>query len=327
MDESDTRPERPQGRPPAPSGSEAERPEGGQIAPPDAGAENKSPTPALPAFTPVPRAKDRSNGWKPEVQRAFIEALADTGSVRAACRMVGRTEHGVYQLRRHPEAESFCAAWEAALKLGIRRIEDIAMDRAINGTQEPVYSYGKLVGTRTRHNDRLLMFLLRNRSPDRFAEGRAKGMSGLDLTRLEQEKKKWRKEWELEQRAEHRVGDAAEARRIIDGKLEELRQRVLAKQRLEWESLSDETRAAFAEYERLRERDLRAQTAGGVTQQLLTGGDRGATSDPQGRPPAAPYGAKPSSADALRPAFEGEDKKIGWSRFTSWEDGGEPDYL
>ena len=33
----------------------------------------------LPAFPPVPRAKERSNGWKPEVQRAFIEALADTG--------------------------------------------------------------------------------------------------------------------------------------------------------------------------------------------------------------------------------------------------------
>ena len=33
----------------------------------------------LPDFTPVPRLKDRSNGWKPHVQRAFIEALARTG--------------------------------------------------------------------------------------------------------------------------------------------------------------------------------------------------------------------------------------------------------
>ena len=30
----------------------------------------------LPAFIPVPRAKERSNGWKPQVQRAFIEAEA-----------------------------------------------------------------------------------------------------------------------------------------------------------------------------------------------------------------------------------------------------------
>ena len=33
----------------------------------------------LPQFAPVPREKDRHNGWKPEVQRAFIEALAETG--------------------------------------------------------------------------------------------------------------------------------------------------------------------------------------------------------------------------------------------------------
>ena len=64
----------------------------------------RKPAQTLPAFTPVPRLADRSNGWKPEVQRAFIEALAETGSVKAACRRVGRADHGAYALRRHPEA-------------------------------------------------------------------------------------------------------------------------------------------------------------------------------------------------------------------------------
>ena len=73
----------------------------------------------LPTFIPVPRAKERSNGWKPEVQRAFIEALADTGSVASACRQVGRAEVGAYLLRRHPKAASFRAAWQAALDLGM----------------------------------------------------------------------------------------------------------------------------------------------------------------------------------------------------------------
>ena len=53
-----------------------------------------SPHTIVPAFAPVPRQKDRSNGWKPEVQRAFIEALAETGSVRSAAHAVnpsGRT--------------------------------------------------------------------------------------------------------------------------------------------------------------------------------------------------------------------------------------------
>ena len=164
------------------------------------------PPPPLPArstelitgFTPVPRLKDRSNGWKPHVQRAFIEALADTGSVAAACRSVRRSTHGAYHLRRQPGAEEFAAAWEAAVDLGMRRIEDTAMDRALNGVEVPVYSYGKLVGTRTIHNDRLLMFMLRNRAPERFAEGRPKGMNALDKMELARLKKQWRKEWEKE---------------------------------------------------------------------------------------------------------------------------------
>ncbi|MEZ5682235.1 MAG: hypothetical protein R3E14_13180 [Erythrobacter sp.] len=156
------------------------------------------PKTTLPAFTPVPRLKERSNGWKPEVQRAFIEALADTGSVAAACRMVRRSTHGAYHLRRQEGAEEFAAAWQAALDLGMQRIEDVAMDRALNGVEQPVYSYGKLVGTRVVHNDRLLMFMLRNRSADRFAEGRAKGMNALDKMELARLKKQWRKEWEKE---------------------------------------------------------------------------------------------------------------------------------
>ena len=43
--------------------------------------------PALPAFAPVPR-KYRHDGWTPERQVAFIEALADTGSVTRAAGMV-----------------------------------------------------------------------------------------------------------------------------------------------------------------------------------------------------------------------------------------------
>ena len=90
---------------------------------------DQPPHTVLPAFAPVPRAKDRTNGWKPQVQRAFIEALAETGSVRAACRRVNRADHGAYLLRRHPQAAAFRAAWDAALDIGMRRIEDVAAIR------------------------------------------------------------------------------------------------------------------------------------------------------------------------------------------------------
>ena len=152
----------------------------------------------IPAFSPVPRAKDRHNGWKPEVQRAFIEALAETGSVKSAARRVGRAEVGAYLLRRHPEAQPFRAAWDAALDIGMRRIEDVAMDRALHGVEVPVYSYGKLVGSRTVYNDRLLMFMLRNRAPERFTGGRAKAMNAADKETVRKLKIQWRKEWERE---------------------------------------------------------------------------------------------------------------------------------
>ena len=150
----------------------------------------------LPSFAPVPREKDRANGWKPHVQQAFIEALAETGSVRAACRRVARADHGAYLLRRHPEAAAFRAAWDAALDIGMRRIEDVAMDRALNGVEVPVYSYGKLVGARTVYNDRLVMFMLRNRAPERFAGDRAKALSATDKETLRKFKAQWLAEWE-----------------------------------------------------------------------------------------------------------------------------------
>lgn len=61
--------------------------------------------PALPDFQPVAR-KYRHDGWTPERQRAFIAALADTGSVSRAATMVNMSPEGAYYLRRQAGAES-----------------------------------------------------------------------------------------------------------------------------------------------------------------------------------------------------------------------------
>jgi hypothetical protein len=219
------------------------------------------PVPAgeLPAFTPVPRQYVRHDGWTPDRQIAFIEALADTGSVEAAARAVNMSQSGAYNLRRQPGAESFRAAWLAALGLGVMRLEDVAMDRALNGVEVPVYSYGELIGTRRSYNDRLLMFMLRNRAPDRFADGRARAMNAIDAMEAQRLKKQWRKEWEAQQRNV----SAAEVRASIDRKIEELRRRIEAERARQWEQLSDETRAAWARFVTLRERDLAALAAAG----------------------------------------------------------------
>jgi len=122
--------------------------------------------PPLPAFTPVPRRNNRHDGWTPERQRAFIEALADTGSVTRAAAQVNIAQANCYALRRAPGAESFRAAWEAALDYGVLRLKDIAFERAIEGQLVPVFVAGKLMGFRRKRNDALLMFCLRHYGQD-----------------------------------------------------------------------------------------------------------------------------------------------------------------
>jgi hypothetical protein len=156
---------------------------------------------SLPDFTPVPRERIRHDGWTPERQRGFIAALADTGSVRAAAHAVNMTPEGAYLLRRHPEGAGFRKAWEVALGLGVQRLEDVAMDRALNGVEQPVYSYGKLIGTRRVTNDALLMFLLRNRAPHRFSADSLNTLDGATQASLNRLKREWREQWEQERKA------------------------------------------------------------------------------------------------------------------------------
>ena len=121
--------------------------------------------PPLPEFTPVPR-KYRHDGWTPERQKAFIEALADCGSVRRAAAMVNMSNANAYALRRAPGAEGFRRAWEAALDFGVKRLKDLAFERAVEGELVPVFVAGKLMGFRRKHNDALLMFCLRHYGED-----------------------------------------------------------------------------------------------------------------------------------------------------------------
>ncbi|MEO6093368.1 MAG: hypothetical protein ABIT04_10115 [Novosphingobium sp.] len=192
----------------------------------------------LPDFTPVPRHYNRFDGWTPERQRGFIEALADLGSVKAAAHAVNMTPEGAYLLRRHAQAQEFRAAWEAALALGVQRLEDVAMERALHGVEVPVYHFGAVVGTRRVHNDRLLMFLLRNRASTRFAADSRITANAATLARL---KRKWRAEWEAEEAARSEA-DSERIIQSIDAKLDLMRQR-----QLEWDGEQDEDDEAVGE--------------------------------------------------------------------------------
>lgn len=111
-----------------------------------------------PAFQPVPRKS--KHGWTPERQAQFLAHLAATGSVTLAAKSCGLSRESAYALRAAPKAASFAAAWDKAVQIGISALKAEAIDRAINGTREPVWHAGKQVGTRLRYNNQLTMRLL-----------------------------------------------------------------------------------------------------------------------------------------------------------------------
>ncbi len=89
--------------------------------------------PAPRSASAEPARRPRHDGWTPDRQRRFVEALADCGSVGEAATRAGMSKQSAYTLRRHPAAADFRAGWDAALADAWRRIEETALERAIGG--------------------------------------------------------------------------------------------------------------------------------------------------------------------------------------------------
>jgi len=115
------------------------------------------------AFAPYLHPAPRKRSITPDVQRAFIAQLAATGVVRQAARHVGRSLEALYRLRHKPGAEGFSAAWDAALERGMTRLEDCALERAMQGVSTPIVSHGKILGWWDKPDNNLLRFLLQHR--------------------------------------------------------------------------------------------------------------------------------------------------------------------
>jgi hypothetical protein len=128
--------------------------------------------PAEYRWVPV-RRRPRLDGWTEEKQRRFIEVLADTGLVNVAARAVGMSRATAYALRRAEHGAAFARAWDAARQHAGGLIEDIAFERAIEGTEHEVLdSYGEVIATRLVHDNRLLKYLLSHLKPERYGTHR-----------------------------------------------------------------------------------------------------------------------------------------------------------
>jgi len=110
-------------------------------------------------FDPV-SLRPRVDGWTPERQREYVEALADSGVARYAAARVGMSEQGVNRLRRRADARSFDRACDAALRLGGRQLVSVGFERAIEGTIKRHYYRGEVVGEERVYDNRLLLALI-----------------------------------------------------------------------------------------------------------------------------------------------------------------------
>ncbi|TDR82195.1 terminase [Paludibacterium purpuratum] len=104
----------------------------------------------------------------PEKLAQFLEVLATTANVSAAAKKVRIDRTHMYRLR--DDDPEFAAAWDEAVKLGTAALEDEAVRRAHDGTLKPVFYKGERCGTIREYSDTLLIFLLKARDPERFAD-------------------------------------------------------------------------------------------------------------------------------------------------------------
>ena len=128
-------------------------------------------TPHNPAHIPAPG----SYHWTPKLQRAFLEHIADTGSVRISADRVGMSPSAAYQLKQRPGGAAFRLGWAAGMLIARARLADELLDRAIYGheeTTELMREEGRSYAKRRRLDSRLGLAMLARL--DQMVETRAR---------------------------------------------------------------------------------------------------------------------------------------------------------
>ncbi len=114
-----------------------------------------------------PESRGPGRAPMPKVD-AFFHHLGRTGSVTVAADRAQLRRSSLYQRRQ--DDEEFAERWARALDLGVERLQDNAMNRAMNGTEKPVWRNGRQVGAIRQFDNRLLQFLLKAHRPDLYGD-------------------------------------------------------------------------------------------------------------------------------------------------------------
>lgn len=90
--------------------------------------------------------------WEGSWKRIFLAALANSGNVRASCRLAGIARSTAYEAREKDAA--FGAQWSGALLEALELLEAAAFRRALTGS------------------DVMMIFLLKANNPTKYREER-----------------------------------------------------------------------------------------------------------------------------------------------------------
>ena len=114
----------------------------------------------------------RSKRWTRRITSTFIDVLRTTGNVSASARAAKINRRLAYERRR--QDEQFRLEWDSAMEEALDELEGALRQRALTGTEKPVFYAGKACGTIRSYNDNLGMFLLKNRRHDVFGENKSR---------------------------------------------------------------------------------------------------------------------------------------------------------
>ena len=116
--------------------------------------------PGTPPPRPMPNDPHDQRGWSRARQAGFLRALSATHSIKEAARSVGMSRQSAYRLRSRLKGQAFDLAWEVAFHHSYDVLAHAALERALNGTEVPVFFQGEQVGSYRRFDERLTVALL-----------------------------------------------------------------------------------------------------------------------------------------------------------------------
>lgn len=103
----------------------------------------------------------RHDGWTLAKQAAFLRQLSATHSVTEAAKSVLMSRQSAYRLRSKLKGQAFDLAWEVAFHHSYDVLAHTALDRALNGTEMPVFFQGEQIGSYRKYDERLTVAMMR----------------------------------------------------------------------------------------------------------------------------------------------------------------------